>query len=401
VTSPDHEVRRLAEEGYSVALLDGTLVISHVPYVRAAGCVGRADLLVPLAMEGSRVVAPRAHQAWWTGTAPKETDGTPLKGISVQRGAEPCVTGMPPATMLCGRIRGREFRDHLEFVSTYVALLGAPAIALDPDATACARTRSIPVAADAGPFAYADTASSRSAMGAINARVRGRSVGIVGLGGTGSYVLDLVSKCAVGAIHLFDDDVFEQHSAFRAPGAATLDDLRARRRKVEHFADVYRGIHRGVVPHAVRIDRGTAPLLDPLDFVFLCIDEAAAKPPILARLAERGIPFVDVGMGLHGSDRGIAGALRTTLVTPDDRSMLDRIPIVGDPDGVYATNIQICELNALNASLAVIAWKRHLGFYAADRTCSNEVFVVDGGRLHSEASPVEVRADEASTRSPA
>ncbi|GAA3256403.1 hypothetical protein JYA60_05520 [Sphingomonas yabuuchiae] len=150
-----------------MALLDGMLVISHVPYVRAAGSVGRADLLVPLAMQGGRVVAPREHQAWWTGTAPKEADGGPLKGVSIQHVARACVAGMPPAMMLCGRIRGREFRDHLEFVATYVALLGAPAAALDPRATACTRRRPLPMATDVGPFAYVDTASSRAALGAV------------------------------------------------------------------------------------------------------------------------------------------------------------------------------------------------------------------------------------------
>lgn len=54
---------------------------------------------------------------------------------------------------------------------------------------------------------------------------------------------------------------------------------------------------------------------------------------------------------------------------------------MGDDDGVYATNIQICELNALNAALAVIAWKRHLGFYASSRSPSNSVFVQEDGRL--------------------
>ena len=34
-----------------------------------------------------------------------------------------------------------------------------------------------------------------------------------------------------------------------------------------------------------------------------------------------------------------------------------------DDDNEYDTNIQIAELNALNAALAVIKWKRLMGFY--------------------------------------
>jgi hypothetical protein len=37
-----------------------------------------------------------------------------------------------------------------------------------------------------------------------------------GLGGTGSYILDLVSKTPVNEILLFDSDDFLQHNAFRS-----------------------------------------------------------------------------------------------------------------------------------------------------------------------------------------
>lgn len=338
---------------------------------------------------------PSTHTTWWNGEPPVETDGTPLRAVNVQRHlTAPRLPGMPPLLTLCCKPRDREFRDHREFLETYLAVLAAPVAEVAPSLSVCAHRRLGPIADASGPFAYRDTASARAGLADANACMKGASVGIVGLGGTGSYVLDLVAKCGVHAIHLFDDDVFEQHSAFRAPGAATLDDLRARRRKVHHFAEVYKGIHRGVVPHARRIDARTVPLLDMLDFAFLCIDEAAAKPAIIERLTARRIPFVDVGMGLRGSAAGIAGALRTTLVTPQDGSMIDRIPVVGDADGVYATNVQVCELNAMNAALAVLAWKRHLGFYAADRRRSNEVFVVESGRLHAEAgAPAHVHGD--------
>jgi molybdopterin/thiamine biosynthesis adenylyltransferase len=383
-TSPESDVRRLIDEGYSVALVGGMLTVANVPYVGPTGDLGRGELVVPLSMTGGRLAPPNVHTAWWYGDEPCETDGTTLKGVNVTELTQMPLPERGPARMICGKPHGREFRDHHEFVVTYITLLGGPAAAIDPLVTARVQARQAPVDVTNGDFAYLDTATPRSALGSFNEKIRGQIIGIIGLGGTGSYVLDLISKCCVRAIHLFDDDLFEQHSAFRAPGAATIDDLRARRRKVDHFASMYRGIHRGVVPHAVRIDAGTAPLLDMLDFAFVCIDDAAAKPPIMERLAARGIPYVDVGMGLHASDRGIVGAMRTTLVTPDDDTMIDRIPIVGDPDGIYSTNIQICELNALNAAFAVIAWKQHHGFYAANRGIGNGVFVVEDGIVHNE-----------------
>ncbi|MBK8460316.1 MAG: ThiF family adenylyltransferase, partial [Micropruina sp.] len=40
----------------------------------------------------------------------------------------------------------------------------------------------------------------------------------------------------------------------------------------------------------------------------------------------------------------------------------------------YSSNIQVAELNALNAALAVIRWKRHLGFYAAHSMTNQTVY---------------------------
>lgn len=83
------------------------------------------------------------------------------------------------------------------------------------------------------------TATARAGVSGLSDRLEGGSVAIIGLGGTGSYVLDLVSKTPVAAIHLFDDDLFLQHKAFRAPGAGAGEDITARRTKVDHFANVY------------------------------------------------------------------------------------------------------------------------------------------------------------------
>ena len=80
---------------------------------------------------------------------------------------------------------------------------------------------------------------------AISAKLAPLRIAIVGLGGTGSYVLDLVAKTSVREIHLFDDDLFLQHNAFRAPGAASLDDLRRQLTKVQYLHDLYSKMRSG------------------------------------------------------------------------------------------------------------------------------------------------------------
>src|SRR3546814_16723968 len=98
-------------------------------------------------------------------------------------------------------------------------------------------------------------------------KLMGERVAIVGLGGTGAYVLDQVAKTAVARIDLFDDDYYLQHNAFRAPGAASLEDLRERPTKVHHFARVYSLMHRHLVPPAVRLCPANLHLLRAAPFV--------------------------------------------------------------------------------------------------------------------------------------
>ena len=54
---------------------------------------------------------------------------------------------------------------------------------------------------------------------AVTRKLSLKNVAIVGLGGTGSYVLDLVAKTPVRQIHLDDGDMFLQHNAFGSPSA--------------------------------------------------------------------------------------------------------------------------------------------------------------------------------------
>lgn len=95
------------------------------------------------------------------------------------------------------------------------------------------------------------------------------------------------------------------------------------------------------------------------------MDAGKAKEALIARLEHGGIPFVDVGMGLEITDDDTLVCLvRTTASTAAKRDHVrgnHRVSFEGDD--VY-NNIQVADLNALNAALAVIIWKKLSGFYA-------------------------------------
>jgi hypothetical protein len=204
----------------------------------------------------------------------------------------------------------------------------------------------------------------------------------VGLGGTGGYVLDQVAKTPVTSILLIDGDVFDNHNAFRAPGAPTLEQLQQRPYKVNYFADMYGNMHTGITAEPVYITDENMSLLDDATFVFLCMDDATVKHQIAAHLLAVHIPFIDVGMGIEEIDGKLSGLIRVTLadVDADTTSTLARLPAPAEERDDYDRNIQVADLNALNAQFAVGRWKRHLGFYAdatAEHLATYSIFTND------------------------
>ena len=59
-------------------------------------------------------------------------------------------------------------------------------------------------------------------------------------------------------------------------------------------------------------------------------------------------------------------------------------PPVGD--AVYSRNIQLGELNALAAVLAVLRWKRYLGFYLDQEDEQHAVFTISGNAIDDDCS---------------
>lgn len=239
--------------------------------------------------------------------------------------------------------------------------------------------------APSSPFVYEDTAAARAGIAAVSARLAGGRIAIIGLGGTGSEVLDLMSKTPCERILLFDGDRVEQHTAWRAPGAMSLGDVAAGHYKVEHYAAVYRRMHKGIRTYADDLTAENVHLLDDVDFVFVCVDSVQARASVIPELQARDLPFIDCGLGLRLVDDRILGQVRVTTSTPAMRTHIEkagRIPMTGsDDDELYRSNIQVACLNRLAATLAVIQYKQLRGFYADTEAEYHCVFSVDGNTI--------------------
>ncbi|WP_432887791.1 hypothetical protein ACQPYH_06075 [Kribbella sp. CA-245084] len=175
-----------------------------------------------------------------------------------------------------------------------------------------------------------------------------------------------MAKTPVADILLVDGDVFENH-VFRAPGAPTLQQLRERPTKAEYFQAIYSPRHKTIRGRADVPGRRQPRDSGRDDIRFLASDDPLSKAPIIAWLEERGLPFIDVGMGIEEVDGRLTGLLRATTSPPNWRDHAHangRLPAADLHEDDYGRNIQTADLNALNAQLAIVRWKRHLGCFA-------------------------------------
>jgi len=279
------------------------------------------------------------------------------------------------------------YNDYYHKMTSYVAIISSPAQSLDPNVTA----RTFPIIEskeEESVFNYIDTASSRAEITLVTRKLELGAIGILGLGGTGSYVLDLVAKTPVREIRLFDGDKFSQHNAFRSPGAPSIDDLKKETKKVVYFKDIYSKMHQNIVAFDCYIDAANVSQLEGLDFIFLCLDGGEAKRLIVEKMEALGIPFVDVGMGVQLIDNALLGILRVTTSTVKKRDHVRNKQRTSFSDGggnnEYSRNIQIADLNALNAALAVIKWKKLYGFYKDFENEHFSAYTIDGNMLTNE-----------------
>jgi hypothetical protein len=384
------DLRRLRDDGYDLEIRSGCLLVRDVPYVDAGKEVKHGILVIKLVLADDQTGRPDTHVAYFSGEHPCEEDGSEIAKIKHGSNAHSLADGVEVNHSFSAKPKPADsYADYYEQVTTYVAILSGPAQRIDPAHTAKTFPLVAPDEADDEPFAYCDTASSRAEIVAVTSKLKLQAVAILGLGGTGSYVLDLAAKTPVKKIHLYDGDIFLQHNAFRSPSAPSGQELRARQSKVAYFKNIYSKIHRGLVEHAVHLTAGNVDELRGMDFVFVCLDKGEPKKLIVEKLEEFNIPFVDVGMGLDLTEGALGGIVRVTTSTAQKRDHFrSRVSFEDTPgNDDYNRNIQIADLNALNAALAVIKWKKIFGFYRDLKQEHHNQFSIDTNLLLNEDRP--------------
>lgn len=389
LVSRNDDIRRLVEKGYAIAFDENHyLVVRDIPYLDGDRKLQIGAIVTKFVDLGDDRIVQDDHQIFFAGSVPHGLDGNPIsnlgggptslalgdssKDVTVQRSFsnKPVATG--------------KFTDFFEKIESYVTILSGPAIELHKanPLTFCA----VEDANVITPFELRDTLTSRAEIGDLSAKFKDDIVAVIGVGGTGAYVLDFLVKTPVREIRAFDLDRFYVHNTFRSPGRLELAELG--KSKAEIFQSRYDNFRTGLSVTQKFIDATSYEELKGVTFAFVCVDKGSSRAGIFDLLIFLGIPFIDVGMGLDRKHGPLNGMLRVTYYCAERaREMRDKglAELVDGADDLYRTNIQIGELNALNACLAVIRFKQLRGFYGEESSYYHLLLGVGDLRILGDA----------------
>ncbi|MCY3620290.1 MAG: ThiF family adenylyltransferase [Gammaproteobacteria bacterium] len=187
-------------------------------------------------------------------------------------------------------------------------------------------------------------------------RLGSERIAIVGVGGAGSYILDFVAKSAgVSDVHIFDCDTLQEHNVRRTPGPVAHGDLGSRKA-------AFHGKRYGVAYTTERLTTQNADgLLADCTTVFASLGRDPVKRRIYQICRAKGILLVHVGMGLFSpaDSQALDGVVGVTVGYPGHWDHFEKYvgldAAAADP---AVDNNQSAELNAMNAAMAVVKWKK-------------------------------------------
>lgn len=355
------DYKRLVDEGYTIKITSGYILIEDIPYVNSGRQCKIGTLVCPITMGGEYWVKPETHVIFFKGEYPCNYDGSKITSIEHESRDQDLGNSIVINHSFSNKPNGG-FLNYYDKIKNYINIIFSPVHILDSNLVPTLRK---PFECDeSDTYKYYDTNTTKGNLGTIVNQLESLKIGIVGLGGTGSYLLDFIAKTPVKEIHLFDHDKFYSHNAFRAPGAPSIDILNEQPSKVDYFSSIYSNMRRNIVKNEIKVSSENIECLYDLSFIFLCVDSGLDKKIIIEKLIEREIPFIDTGIGINICNASLMGSVRvTTLIPKVNDNWENHINFVNSENDLYETNIQISEINCLAAVLAIIKWKKYYGIY--------------------------------------
>lgn len=381
LVSHNEDLALLVNKGYAVAFdVSNHLVVRDIPYLDTTGGLHWGAIVAKLEFIDQDRVKQTDHQIFFAGSAPHELDGHPIANLAGGPASislsEACTDVIVERSFSNKpRINGNltDFVDFFAKIESYASIISGPA--MEAHGVTPLTYRSVTDEVNDPIFKFRDTLTSRAEISELASKFEDEVVAVIGLGGTGAYVLDYLVKTRVKELRGFDGDDFHIHNAFRSPGRVVEEEFGKPKARV--MEGRYENLRHGLMFKATYIDEMSLDEVEGVTFAFVCVDKGSSRARIFDLLINSGIPFIDVGMGLKKKPDGLSGLIRATYFPPDQASTIRGrgfVALVDEPIDLYRTNIQIAELNALNAALAVIKYKQLRGFYRDDIAGYHHIF---------------------------
>lgn len=239
----NEDIKLLVEKGYAVSIDSNYLVIRDIPYLDEKKKNHIGAIASKLIFIDQDHIKQEDHQIFFCGAHPCGADGKPIRNLggglttlqldSPDLKVQRSFSNKPP----------EGFKDLFEKVESYVNIISGPALQLYDLSPYPFTFREIEENTQS-VFKFRDTLTSRAEIGDLNLKFKDDIIAIIGLGGTGSYILDFLVKTPVKEIRGFDFDPFHIHNAFRSPGKVTSEEFG--KTKAEIYQSRYDGFRSGL-----------------------------------------------------------------------------------------------------------------------------------------------------------
>ena len=382
------DLSALVNRGYHVAIRGGYLLVEGIPYIREDGTIGKATIVTGLDIADGRTGPPSNHTVWWTGKMPYTADGHSMKDYLVcsswHQGhdlGEGILVYMQWSRKPKKKGGRRGYNDYYEKIETYVDEVAGQAETKRPGVLDVARSGADPEVASRTRFKYLNTGTYQNGIRGIEKRFEDEVIAVVGVGGSGSYIVDVLMKTDIKELHMYDDDMLKQNNAFRIAGAARIEALRGNIPKVKWHQEQYAPVREdGVHAHVRAIDEGVREELAQFTTVFIAVDKLDRRRTIQRMCEAAGVLHIAVGIGvdIEGENSDQLGGM-VKVETQCNMGERDSDNVTGvweedQGDGVYG-NIQTAEVNMLSAALAIVEWKAKRRVYRSDRMAGHDTVI--------------------------
>jgi hypothetical protein len=363
LASHNEAIRRLLEKGYALRYDSDYLVVRDIPYLDSQLALQVGAIVTKLVFVDKFQVKQDDHQVFFAGGVPHGLDGKAIPNLGGGATSLPLgKTDVAVQRSFSNKPASGAFPDFFAKIEHYRNLIAGPAEYLHGFNPLTFNVDNDIVADSV--FKFRDSLTSRAEIGDLAAVFKNEVVAVIGLGGTGVYLLDFMVKTPVNEIRGFDGDFYYVHNAYRSPGELTEGDLG--KAKADVYQRRYDNFRKNLKLEQKFIDSSSAADLEGVTFAFVCVDKGSARAEIFDLLIRLRVPFIDVGMGLNRKQGPLAGTLRVTSYLQEKASEvrdMQLAELTDHPDDEYRAQVQISELNAMNAAMAVMLYKQFKGFY--------------------------------------